>query len=362
MIVPLSTFSSNDRLPDGPWTRTWVLALALALPALGGYEIFWRQRGFMPSVNDDADLWSLTRGSIRHHDREELVGIGASRLQLGMNPAVFAEVFGGRKPVQLAVDGSNCLPVLHHLSEDESFRGVVICDVTPRLTFGSIDPTHGRQAEYVKTYQTQTALAAIERRLRMWVQASLVVRLPDVSPRQVLWKLKYGQLPSPNYLTTFVDRSKQADFTKADLQALIEKWEKSYQPIETKTSAEKFERDLPAIEAMVERIQNRGGQVVFVAMPSSGTIRALEEQRFPRPQYWDVLAARTRAITIHYADYPSLAQFQCPEGSHLDYRDAINFTKNFAAILKEKLREESSVTLDSDGNRTSRPNRNQKER
>jgi hypothetical protein len=349
-------------LPGGPWARTWLIALVIALPVLGGYEGFWRLRGFVPSVNDDADLWSLTRGTIRSHDTQEIVGIGASRLQLGMNPAVFAEAFGGRKPIQLAVDGSNCVPVLDHLSRDESFRGLVICDVTPRLIFEPVNTANARQAEYVENYRSQTALAAVERRLRTWVQASLVLRLPDVAPRQVLWKMKEGQLPSPNYLTTFVDRSKQADYTRADLAALIRKWESSYPVAGSRLSAEQFERDLQALEGMVERIQNRGGQVVFVAMPSSGTIRALEEKSYPRHQFWDLLAARTRAIAIHAADYPSLSRFHCPEGSHLDFRDAIPFTQNFASILKEKLREESSVTLETDENRTSRPNRIQNRR
>lgn len=357
--MPSSTFSSNERLPNGPWARTWVVALALALLALGSYEGFWRLRGFVPSINDDADLWGLARSTLKGDDPQAVVGIGASRIQLGLNPAVFAEEFEGRKPVQLAVDGSSFLPVLHHLSQDESFRGVVLCDVTPRLVFKGVDPHRGVQAEYVKKYESQTALTAIERQLRLWVQLAFVLRLPDVAPQQVLWSLKKGSLPSPNYLITHVDRSKQADYTRADLRALTRKIEESYRPDKVRgVCPEQFDNDLTSLEAMVERIQQRGGQVVFVALPTSGTVRRLEDQHFPRSRYWDVLAARTRAITIHFADYPTLAHFRCPEGSHLDYRDAITFTKNFAAILKEKLLEESSVTLKSKGSGVSRKNRN----
>ena len=38
---------------------------------------------------------------------------------------------------------------------------------------------------------------------------------------------------------------------------------------------------------------------------------------WPREVYWDRLAAHSRALAIHFEDYPHLAGFQCPDGSHL---------------------------------------------
>jgi hypothetical protein len=73
--------------------------------------------------------------------------------------------------------------------------------------------------------------------------------------------------------------------------------------------------------------------VIFVRFPTSGVLWELEEQRYPRKDYWDVFAAESRAATVHFKDYPALARFQCPDGSHLDYRDAVPFTKALAEIL-----------------------------
>ncbi|MHC4248019.1 MAG: hypothetical protein ACYS9X_02715 [Planctomycetota bacterium] len=59
-----------------------------------------------------------------------------------------------------------------------------------------------------------------------------------------------------------------------------------------------------------------------------------EEEKFPRARHWDVFAAGIPAPAIHFLDHPALAAFECPEGSHLDYRDATPFTRALARILK----------------------------
>ena len=88
---------------------------------------------------------------------------------------------------------------------------------------------------------------------------------------------------------------------------------------------------------MVRRIEDRGGRVVFVKLPVSGELVRFEQKRFPRQRYWDVLAASTSAVTIHCADHPELAGFECPDGSHLDYRDARVFTRAFGNMLSRRL-------------------------
>ncbi|MBK8496241.1 MAG: hypothetical protein IPL50_15430 [Chitinophagaceae bacterium] len=41
----------------------------------------------------------------------------------------------------------------------------------------------------------------------------------------------------------------------------------------------------------------------------------------------------TNSPGIHFADYPAIANFQCPEFSHLSQPDAVIFTKHFIKIL-----------------------------
>ena len=49
--------------------------------------------------------------------------------------------------------------------------------------------------------------------------------------------------------------------------------------------------------------------------------------------YWQYLADTTSATTIHFLDVLGMADFDLPDTSHLDYRDAPAFT----SILLEEL-------------------------
>jgi len=51
------------------------------------------------------------------------------------------------------------------------------------------------------------------------------------------------------------------------------------------------------------------------------------------------LLGGTKGIAIHFADYPTLAKYHCPEGSHLDARDAGPFTRALADVIRTELQE-----------------------
>lgn len=100
------------------------------------------------------------------------------------------------------------------------------------------------------------------------------------------------------------------------------------------------------IEQDVSLIQARGGRVVFVRFPVSGEFLEMEENLFPRTQYWDAFARQTQGLTIHFQDYEKLAGFVAPDGSHLDYRDAEKFSLALAAVLTEKLHPTGVARID----------------
>jgi len=66
---------------------------------------------------------------------------------------------------------------------------------------------------------------------------------------------------------------------------------------------------------------------VFVRLPSTGAVWELEQTYFPREFYWDVLVQNTPADTLHFRDVPEMAVLPCPDGSHLDARQAEAFTR-----------------------------------
>jgi hypothetical protein len=340
MTVPSSTSSSDERLPRAPWLRTWALALALAVALLAGYEAFWRLRGVAPCLSDSPDLWALARRQVRARDPDAVVLLGASRFQVGLDLDALGRELG-RRPVQLAFIDSDFRPVLEHLSRDRSFRGVVVCDFYPgmlseRSTLGSRDG----QAELVKHYEQRTVTTLAECWLRLWCNAHLVSRRAELSLTNLAAHLKRGELPQPQ--TRFrlrTDRSFWADFSRGKPAT----WD--YAPTgKVESDPQLVRRNLARLEELVSRLRARGGRVVFVRMPSTGGVRALEDDKFPRASEWDVLAAQPWAVTVHHADHPELCGYDCPDHSHLDCCDAARFSRALGRVLKDALQKRFACT------------------
>ena len=60
----------------------------------------------------------------------------------------------------------------------------------------------------------------------------------------------------------------------------------------------------------------------------------LDERRYPKSKYLDQFAKMTNAVTIHFKDVPELSNFDCPDASHLDFRDAPRFTISLGNELR----------------------------
>ena len=87
------------------------------------------------------------------------------------------------------------------------------------------------------------------------------------------------------------------------------------------------------IKMSIDKIRSRGGLVIFVRPPSSGEVLENEKRTFPREQYWDRLLEYTNTPGIHFSDYPAIANFSCPELSHLAPKDGVTFTSHLIEIL-----------------------------
>lgn len=332
----LSTSSSNDRLPQVAWQRVWLIAGLLFVLLIGGWELFWRAKGFQPSLNDDAALWALSRKKISNGGENSVVFIGASRIQLDLNTDVFASQTGAR-PIVLAIDGESPTPVLRDLANDEAFHGTIICELAEHLLF-FVSEREGLEksvaSQWLQEYQERTFSSDFERELENIFEKAFVFRLSDLTFRNVIGNIRLGRLPLLPYQKIKPDRSRDADYTKLDIQEhrrkreeLVQKGYEGDFPLQT------FLAGAQEIEQFVSRIQARGGKVVFVRFPTSGRHWDLDEAKLPKAQYWNTFASCTTARTVHFKDYPSLSVYNCPDGSHLDYRDAIPFTKALVEIL-----------------------------
>jgi len=340
--VPLSTSSSNRRLPDRPWGRIWLLTAVIIFSVLGTLECIWRVRGYSANLRDDRGLWALARRKIKADDPHQVVFIGDSRIQNGINLNAFHESFSGPKPIQLAMVNWAAAPVLRHLAEDKSFKGIVISSVS-RWDLRGMPEKWEMAEEYIRYYETITPADIINQHILMFFQQLFVSISPTLSPGQIFPSLLKHKWPDKSHVILYRDRSRLVDYSKfVHLETRRKRFEKRGVTGGDFIGITRADRDrsLDEIQRAIARIQARGGNVVFVRLPTSGVVREWAKEKF-REFYWDSWRNRTSAITIHFEDHPSLSNFECPDYVHLSHKDTVRFSKALALIVIEKLKDDS---------------------
>jgi hypothetical protein len=345
--VPSSTFSSESTtsalsehaapperpVPAGAWGLTWTVVTLAALLSAVALERSLRARGYQPSVRDNVELWARERARISDGSRKSVAVLGASRIGLAWNSEAFAQTLPGFKVAQLAVEGSAPLGTLRDLAGDATFRGVAIVDIAD-WQFAPAD--WERQAPQIEAYHRRALApgAMAESWLAAAAQSHLV--LASAGGRHTLeaWLRRRSWPPAP-YAVMHADRTRFANYSLTDVARL-----RAYRLSALKSEAAATEPAAwlhQALEVMplVERIERRGGGVVFVRMPTCDEHWAATEHRYPKAIFWDAFA-RASGHTIHFKDYAELSSFACPDTSHIDSRDGPRFTRALLAILHER--------------------------
>ncbi len=319
------------QVPGGRWGLVWIVTLAIVGGSVLGLELFARSRGFVPSVKDDAYAWSLARRQAADGSPRTVAVLGASRILLAFSPSAFRAVLPGWHYVQLANTGSHPVATLRDLALDPGFRGVLLVDVSER----SFDKSNWHsQDSLVATYHLgwRSVGQLWERRISTAVQSRVALLAGD-GLRTIGSLVRERSWPKPFYTTTYADRTRFADYNLTDVErqraaqlARVEGVTEQADPAEWLASA-------LAMELHVALIRSRGGQVVYVRMPTCDEMWAADSARYPRAQFWDQLATTTRAVTIHFKDYPALSGFACPDTSHIASKDGPQFTRSLLEIL-----------------------------
>ncbi len=334
MTVPSSISSSEV---GGPWGRTWILAIALAAVALGAIELHWRARGFKPAVSDSARLWSTHRHRAHGLERPGSVIVGASRVQYAIDLDAFADETGWPVPIQLAIQGRSPLPILNDLAEDSSFKGLVIVEVTDRILFQA-SRQRERRARLRVAESRELAVNQTEG-LEAWFEAlvgsTFAFRNPELSPDRLLALSQAGLRATPRERWVESDRSAKMDFSRVNEAGLEQRWVRRL-ATEKRPGLRLRNEIIGEVAASAEAIRARGGEVVLVKLPNSGRLGEMENERFPREVFWDVLAERVGGPAVHFEDYEELRSIPTPDGSHVDAADAAEFTRTLARIIKQR--------------------------
>src|ERR1043166_6795392 len=342
-------------IPQLPWRGITVIVVLTVLGATLAWELYCRSIGYAPTLNDSEDLWTQRRREVKP---ESVVIIGDSRAWFDLDLDELLKALG-KRPIQLAMGGGCGYPVLADLANDENFHGTVICSFTPMLFFAPPhSPPMERGEKAVRRFHTQTLAQRASQFLTMPLEEHVAflkqeeLTLDDLIKRLPIPNRPSARIPPriPPYFGT-LDRERRARMIEecAEPGTLQKRIQQIWLPLFTPPPPpsyipkEQFAAQMKgAIEARfrdtaaaVEKIRARGGKTIFVRLPSSGELKALENQTTPRARTWEPLLQLTGAPGIYFEDYPELAGFSCPEWSHLSAGDSVEFTKRLVPHLQQ---------------------------
>lgn len=355
--MPSSTSSSSPGggvirpIPDSNWPRIFAVMVVVLTATLGSWELHWRDRGFVPSIRNSPGLWAQTRRRVDVREPKTTVFIGSSRTLFDMDLQVWHEETGVL-PIQLALEGSNPLPVLNSLAADEDFTGLLVVGVTPPLV---MIPDIGYRADAFERYGSETPSQWMGHRLsvpleQLFAFYHIDTRLFTVLHRQPWWPARQGRDFEAREVRKIsdMDLHREADlWVKVDddpeYRTMVrEIWQEFIEsappPPPEEEARAMFDKLLEDTRQDVEAIRARGGEVVFLRLPSAGWFREFEARALPREHIWDPIVAATGAVGIHFEDYPALSDVRIPEWSHVSSRDKGRLTRAFIEILRAELK------------------------
>lgn len=321
---------------DRRWILAWVIALVVAGATALGFEASLRQRGYVPTIQDDQDLWSLQADRIKGHGGGVAL-LGASRIQFAVDPAQIDDATG-RATAMLAVNGHYPLAALRWLAEDPAFHGLVIVGIDAR----GLSRRHWEmQQPWIDHYEQRWTFARkVHRELLTPLQQKFVFMRSSFALASLARRALAGLgWPFNDYVVLRPDRLGLLDYRRSDIEAIkrqrivdIVQYYQDYPP----EPAAEWVGNLAEVSAWVRAIQARGGQVVLFREPSAGEHLALDEKNYPRDAYWDAYARVSPAVMIDFRDEPTLEAIPLPDTSHIDGREIPRFTAALLDVLARR--------------------------
>src|SRR6266550_1482698 len=345
-------------IPPVPWRGITVVVVLIVIGATSAWEFYCRSIGYGPTLNDNEDLWTMTRRRVKP---ESVVIVGDSRAWFDLDLDELQKGLG-KRPIQLAMGGSCAYPVLADLVRDENFHGTIICSVVPRLFVAPPGvPPMERAEKVVRRFHTQTPAQRASQYLAMPLEEHVAfLKQEELTLDELLKRLPIPNRPNaqvqprlPPYFGT-LDRERRSRMIEecarpgSELAKMTQKiWIPLFTPPPppayipekefAKTMGQAINQRFNDIAAAVQKLRARGGKIVFVRFPYSGELKQLEDRETPRIGIWDRVLKDTGAPGIYYEDFPDLAGFNCPEWSHLSAGDSVEFSKRLIPHLRTAL-------------------------
>ncbi|GEM_PF-6802305 len=317
--------------------RTFLVkAGVLAVLVIACNEAAWRALRVPTTFRDTPALWSKVRREC-DGSTSKVVLIGSSRFQAGLDTEAMSRTLPDHRFYQLSMHASGAMPVLEDLAQDVDFRGTVIAEFLPPWLWADRETWSQQPVTALVEYAHREHFGnVIENELQMFGEE----RFAFFNPSARFW-LAAGQLWRTGFFQppmTRIDRHRNAQISlrAGDVKTETEKWMALERDIAQKWRPAGSALLFRQVAGWTRQIQARGGSVIFFQMAVDGPVRDFEDQTYPADRYFDPFSHSLSIPLLSYKNYPELANYRCPDGSHLDAADAPRFSEAFARILERE--------------------------
>lgn len=355
--MPSSTSSSEvpyRQIPERDWVRVWLICVVLLVVAIAGWELKARSMQHLPGDYDEytnfTAQWAEERSKLDspNHDYRVLL-LGSSRMLWAADLDILEHELGTR-PLQLAIAGTGPALILQDIVENTDFGGVVLIGVTTFLfnrldagLFGqaALDWYAGASPSEYTGHRIHTFLSDyfgfIDDGFKLFELTDHYSDLPEREGSLDLsagnWKLGHGYADRQTDMWPPVEE--EGSFDNEQILAfwrdgLIREPESPDRMAEMAQSAVEFFRPL------VEQLRMRGGDVVFVRMPSRGTYLDHDLATRYRELTWEPMSEGVDAVWVNTMDYEELSsELEIPEWSHLSRKSQDDFSRRIVPVLDQ---------------------------
>jgi len=338
-------------IPAQPWSKIFIGAVVLCALMVTGWEMYWRAYGVAPSYRNTDGEWLMQRRRLDAGEGGATVLIGASRILFDTQLPVWEKITG-KRPIQLALEGTSPVPIMENLAADPNFTGRLLVDVAPDIIFTGF----AYRATVLPYLRDQTPSQRIGDWLSMrFLEPVFAFYDPDYALSTVVrrqsWPERPGMHSRINVRRLAVhdeDRNTQLwdkVVTDPEYRALARSiWAQDFgdpaasvkAKADPKEAQKAIDEAITKAAAAIATLRARGVRVLFLRPPSSGEYYAYEQRAFPRAKTWDPLLERTHTPGIHFEDYPELQDYDLPEWSHMSPSEADRFTAALVPIVERE--------------------------
>jgi hypothetical protein len=331
-------------VPEQPWGKILTGAALLLALLVGGWEAYWRAYGVTPSIANSNGLWAIQRRRIDAGEGDATVIVSSSRPFFDIQLPVW-ERLAGRRPIQLAFEGTSPLLFIEDLADDPHFTGRLIIGVDPQVFFQGFN-LHADALAYARKQSPS-------QRIGQWLSMHLIEPYlafddPDFALETVLARQPWPARPGKPWLSevrklseheadrnTYLWSKVATDPEYRELARGI--WRQRFRTSLDPPVAElkkKIDEQIDGAAKAVAKLRARGVSVLFLRSPSTGEYLTYEKRLFPREKTWDVLLAASGAPGIHFEDYPELQGYDLPEWSHMTLTEAERYTAALYGVIE----------------------------